>query len=147
MAVLLGGPAAGQDFGTAMANVFAGPLVDTSVTPGLPAWIGAVLFPLVNPIVEEMHYRGHVQPRLEPLSGTGALAISVMAVGFALQHVTYALSIPGIGVYVAAYLVWGIGAGIVYTRMRRLTALIAAHFVTNASTAAVPLVLLLAGGG
>lgn len=149
VAFLVGGPMGGQDFGTAMSNVFAGPLADAGVGPGLPAWIGvvsAVLFPLVNPIIEEMHYRGYVQPRLEALTGSGAVAIGVMALGFGLQHVTYALSVPGIAVYGAAFLVWGIGAGIVYARMRRLTSLIVAHFVINASTATVPLIFLLTAG-
>ena len=149
VAFLVGGPMGGQDFGTAMSNVFAGPLADAGVRPGLPAWIGvvsAVLFPLVNPIIEEMHYRGYVQPRLEALTGSGAVAIGVMALGFGLQHVTYALSVPGIAVYGAAFLVWGIGAGIVYARMRRLTSLIVAHFVINASTATVPLIFLLTAG-
>jgi hypothetical protein len=149
VAFLVGGPMGGQDFNTAMSNVFAGPLADAGVRPGLPAWIGvvsAVLFPLVNPIIEEMHYRGYVQPRLEALTGSGAVAIGVMALGFGLQHVTYALSLPAIAVYGAAFLVWGIGAGIVYTRMRRLTSLIVAHFVINASTATVPLIFLLTAG-
>jgi len=149
VAFLVGGPMGGQDFGTAMSNVFAGPLADAGVRPGLPAWIGvvsAVLFPLVNPIIEEMHYRGYVQSRLEALTGSGAVAIGVMALGFGLQHVTYALSVPGIAVYGAAFLVWGIGAGIVYARMRRLTSLIVAHFVINASTATVPLIFLLTAG-
>ena len=149
VAFLVGGPMGGQDFNTAMSNVFAGPLADAGVRPGLPAWIGmvsAVLFPLVNPIIEEMHYRGYVQPRLEALTGSGAVAIGVMALGFGLQHVTYALSLPAIAVYGAAFLVWGIGAGIVYARMRRLTSLIVAHFVINASTATVPLIFLLTAG-
>ena len=131
-----------------MSNVFAGPLTDTSIVPGVPTWVAivaALLFPLVNPIVEEMHYRGYVQPRLEALSGRRGFAIGVMAVGFGLQHVTYALSPPGTIVYAAAFVVWGIGAGIVYARMRRLTSLIVVHFVINASTAVVPLVFLLAG--
>jgi membrane protease YdiL (CAAX protease family) len=145
VAFLVGGPMGGQDFNTAMSNVFAGPLADAGVRPGLPAWIGvvsAVLFPLVNPIIEEMHYRGYVQPRLEALTGSGAVAIGVMALGFGLQHVTYALSLPAIAVYGAAFLVWGI----VYARMRRLTSLIVAHFVINASTATVPLIFLLTAG-
>lgn len=148
VAFLVGGPMGGQDFGTAMSNVFAGPLADPTVTPGAPPWVGimsAILFPLVNPVVEEMHYRGYVQPRLEALGGSTWLAIGIMATGFALQHVTYALSVPGIGVYVAAFGVWGIGAGLVYARMRRLTSLVVVHFVVNASTAVVPLVFLLTG--
>jgi membrane protease YdiL (CAAX protease family) len=147
-AVLLGGMPDGVDFGTAMSGVFAGPLADGSIVPGVPAWVAivaAILFPLLNPIVEEMHYRGYVQPRLEALSGSGRFAIVVMATGFGLQHITYALSITGSVVYAAAFLVWGIGAGIVYARMRRLTSLIVVHFVINASTAVVPLVFLLAG--
>ena len=147
-AVLLGGVAGGAEFGTAMSSVFAGALADASIVPGVPTWVAvvaAVLFPLVNPVVEEMHYRGYVQPRLEALSGSSRFAIGAMAAGFGLQHVTYALSIPGMLVYAGAFLVWGIGAGIVYARMRRLTSLIVVHFVINASTAVVPLIFLLAG--
>lgn len=147
-AVLLGGVPGGADFGTAMSSVFAGPLVDASIVPGVPAWVAvvaAILFPLLNPIVEEMHYRGYVQPRLEALSGSSRFAIALMAAGFALQHITYALSISGTIVYAVAFLVWGIGAGIVYARMRRLTSLVVVHAVINASTAVVPLIFLLAG--
>lgn len=147
-AFLLGGSASGQDFGTAMGNVFAGPLADPNVTLGVPVWVAivsAMLFPLLNPVIEEMHYRGYVQPRLEALSGSSRVAIGIIAAGFGLQHVTYALSIPGIAVYGAAFLVWGIGAGIVYAHMRRLTSLIVVHFVINASTAVVPVVFLLIG--
>lgn len=145
-ATLLGGVATGEDFATAMDSVFVGPLADPSLSIGVPVWVAittAVLFPLINPIVEEMNYRGYVQPRLQALSGSGRVAIGIMAAGFALQHVTYALSVPGIFVYAAAFFVWGIAAGIVYSRMRRLTSLIAAHFVINASTAVIPVVFLL----
>lgn len=50
-------------------------------------------------------------------------------------------------VYFVAFLVWGIGAGLIYRRQRRLPSLIVTHFVVNASFGVLPLVLVLASAG
>lgn len=146
-ALLINPPTSAAGVDTAMEAVFVGGW-DGTLTVGPPAWMAvltAVLFPILNPIVEELHYRGYVQPRLEVLSGSSSMGVAIMAVGFALQHATYALTVASAGVFVVAFLVWGVGAGIVYHRQRRLTSLIVVHVVVNASFAVVPLFAALAG--
>lgn len=105
--------------------------------------IVGVSFALLNPVVEEMHYRGYVQPRLTALSGSATFGIGVMAVGFAAQHVVYAFTVQGALVYFVAFLVWGSGAGLIYRWQRRLPSLIVTHFVVNASFGVLPIVLAL----
>lgn len=138
-------PANPQELGAAFELVFTGAFRDADPLSA-PLWLAvasAVLFPLLNPWIEEMHYRGYVQPRLEALSGRSWVGIVIMAAGFAVQHMAFAVSAPGIIVFAAGYFVWGCGAGIVYRFQRRLPSLIVAHFVINLSAGAVPLVLLL----
>lgn len=146
--VVLTRPADAQALGEGFAQVFAGRAEAAFSAVELPLWwavLTAASFSLLNPVVEEMHYRGYVQPRLTALSGRSWLGIGVMAVGFAAQHVTYAFTAAAAVVYFVAFLVWGTGAGLIYRWQRRLPSLIVTHFVVNASFGLLPLVLALAG--
>jgi CAAX protease family protein len=137
-------PSSPAEIGAAFERVFVGPLAD--LRSGLPLWMavfGAVTFPLLNPVVEEMHYRGYTHPRLEDRHGSASIAIVITAAGFAIQHVAFAVTALGVVVLVVGYFVWGLGASLFYNRERRLPPLIVTHFVINLSSAAVPLVLLL----
>ncbi|CAN5919782.1 hypothetical protein BH23ACT10_BH23ACT10_35830 [soil metagenome] len=145
-ALVINPPATAAGVDAAMETVFVGGW-DGTLTVGPPVWMAvltAVLFPLLNPVIEELHYRGYVQPRLEALSGSAAVGVTIMAIGFALQHATYALTVASGAVFVVAFLVWGVGAGIVYHRQRRLTSLIVVHVVVNVSFAVIPLFAALA---
>lgn len=146
--VALTSPTSGAEFAAAFEEVFAGRTAEALAHVDLPLWWAVavgVSFALLNPVVEEMHYRGYVQPRLTALSGSATVGIGVMAVGFAAQHVAYAHTWRGALVYAAAFLVWGVGAGIVYHRQQRLPSLIVTHFVVNASFGVLPIVFALAG--
>ncbi len=146
--VVLTRPADPEALGEGFAQVFAGGTETAFPAVEFPLWwavLAAVSFALLNPVVEEMHYRGYVQPRLTALSGRSRVGIGVMAVGFAAQHITYAFTAPAMLVYFVAFLVWGTGAGLIYRRQRRLPSLIVTHFAVNASFGALPLVLALAG--
>jgi membrane protease YdiL (CAAX protease family) len=135
MTVAITRPASADELGPAFQRVFAGPAGD--LTFQFPLWwaiVVALSFSLLNPVVEELHYRGYVQPRL---------GLVLTAVGFALQHVAFAVSLAGAAVYVVAFFVWGLGAGLVYRWQRRLTPLIVTHFAINASFGVLPLVVAL----
>lgn len=136
----------GAEFGAAFEEVFVGRAAEAYAELAFPLWWAVVIgvsFALLNPVVEEMHYRGYVQPRLTALSGSVTFGVGVMAVGFAAQHVAYATTWRGALVYFAAFLVWGAGAGLIYRWQRRLPSLIVTHFVINASFGALPIVLAL----
>jgi membrane protease YdiL (CAAX protease family) len=142
--VLLGGLVLyGTDLFARFETVFVGD-ADFSLVP--PAWLALVtglVFPVVNASVEELHYRGYVQPRLVAAWGVWT-GIAVTILGFALQHIAFAATIAGAFVYVVAYLFWGAGAGVFAHRNRRLAPLVLAHLVTNLSFAIIPLVVLFA---
>ncbi|MPZ65658.1 MAG: CPBP family intramembrane metalloprotease [Pseudonocardiaceae bacterium] len=148
MTVALTRPADAQALGEGFAQVFAGRAGESYAAVEFPLWwavLTAASFSLLNPVVEEMYYRGYVQPRLTALSGRSWVGIGVMAAGFAAQHIAYAVTAAATLVYFVAFLVWGTGAGLIYRWQRRLPSLIVTHFVVNASFGVLPLVLVLAG--
>lgn len=133
----------GGDVFMRFGDVFVG---DADFSFDLPWWlavVSAVVFPLVNAPVEELQYRGYAQPRLVAAAGSVWIGIVVTAVGFGLQHVVFAVTLPAAFIYASGFLLWGIGAGLVAQRQQRLTSLIVAHFVSNASFGVIPLVLIL----
>lgn len=135
-------PSSGPEIGAAFQHVFAGPLGEgTPLSIEFPVWYTvavAVCFPLLNPMVEEMHYRAWLQPALIAVTGRGWVGIALMAVGFGLQHVPYGWTLEGAGIYFAAFFVWGSVAGLIYRRQKRLVPLIVTHFFVNAPFVAVP---------
>lgn len=146
LTILLTRPADAAALGAGFGEVFAGRSAEAYAAVDLPLWWAVFVglsFALVNPLVEEMHYRGYVQPRLTALSGSASIGIGVMAIGFAAQHIAYASTPAAAVVYFAAFLVWGTIAGLIYRRVRRLPSLVVAHFVVNASFGALPIVFAL----
>lgn len=135
-------PTDGQEWGAAFQQVFAGPVASSpSLSVDFPIWyVGAVAvaFALLNPVVEEMHYRAWLQPALTSLTGRAWMGILVMAGGFGLQHVTYGWTPTGGLIYFAAFFVWGTIAGLIYRRQRRLVPLIFTHFLVNGPFVAIP---------
>jgi membrane protease YdiL (CAAX protease family) len=108
-------------------------------------FISGVVFPVLNAPVEELQYRGYAQPRLIAVSGSAWLGICVTAVGFGLQHVAFALTVPLALGYAVGFTMWGLGAGMIAHRQRRLAPLIVAHFVSNLSFGFIPLFFILRG--
>src|SRR5690606_23693679 len=95
------------------------------------ALLAATLFPLTNEPTGEIFYRGYAQDRLHRLTGKPWIAVLLPAVGFALQHTVLAATAVGAVVYGLGFLAWGLGAGIVFHRRKRLMPLIVAHLMTN----------------
>ncbi len=117
------------------------------ISPVVAAILGIIAFVTFAPLnapTEELVYRGYAQP---PLVGRWGAAFGVMvpAVAFGLQHVFFAATPAGMVVYGVAFFVWGLGAGIIYLRQRRLVPLIVAHFLVNLATS-LPALLLPAAG-
>jgi membrane protease YdiL (CAAX protease family) len=109
------------------------------------ALVTAVLFPLTNAPAEELVYRAHAQGELLAAGRSRFTAVLLPAVAFGLQHLLLAPSAAGMLVYGIAFLGWGLGAGLIYLRQRRLMPLVLAHFYTNAMFSVAPLVLVLVG--
>jgi membrane protease YdiL (CAAX protease family) len=124
--------------------------------PGLLLWrarvedlqfgtIAGVAFPILNPLIEGLQYRGYAQPRLLAASGRVWLGIGIPAAGFGLQHVAFAYTLSATPAYAVGYFLWGFGAGMIAYRQKRLAPLIIAHFISNLSFGIVPLFFVLRG--
>jgi membrane protease YdiL (CAAX protease family) len=138
----------GSDTFTSFERVFA-PDTTSAVTfsPAVTltlALLTALLFPLLNAPTEELYYRGYAQPALAAATGKPWLGILIPTIGFSLQHILLAPTMPGILVYTVAFFVWGLGAAIIYARQRRLMPLIVAHFCTNFFFSLAPLIIFFA---
>lgn len=114
----------------------------------LPAWlalVSAVAFPLLNPLVEELQYRGYAQPRLIAASGSTWAGILITSAGFGLQHMSFAITLQAVLAYTVGFFLWGMGAGYIAHRQGRLVPLIFAHFISNLSFGVIPLIIVLGG--
>ena len=123
-------------------TVFVG---DADFSFSLPSWlalVSAVAFPLLNPVVEELHYRGYTQPRLIAALQNTSAGVLLTAVGFGLQHMIFALTISSARAYAAGFFLWGLGAGLIAYRQKRLFPLIIAHFISNLSFGVIPLLMI-----
>lgn len=140
-------------YGTDLFNhfeiVFAGdPEIYTLPRPEWLLWLTAsvsFVFPFLNAPIEELMYRGYAQPLFIRRYRKVWLGIVIPSVGFSLQHIMLAGSLPGALVYAAAFFLWGIGSGIIYHRQKRLFPLIICHFIVNFAFSSLPLAFLLTG--
>lgn len=127
-------------------TVFVGGANFNFTLPAWLAWVSALAFPLLNPLVEEVQYRGYAQPGLIAASGSAWAGILVQALGFGLQHVVFAVTAAGALAYAVGFFLWGLGAGVIARRQGRLAPLIVAHFISNLSFGVIPLILISQGG-
>ncbi|HEU4808739.1 MAG TPA: CPBP family intramembrane glutamic endopeptidase [Homoserinimonas sp.] len=116
------------------------PTVGTAVALVL-AVIAVITFAPLNAPTEELVFRGYSQGRLSTLWGGTALAIVVPSIAFGLQHAFFASTVEGMVVYVAAFFVWGLGAGIIYLKQGRLMPLIVCHLIVNLFTSLPALIV------
>jgi membrane protease YdiL (CAAX protease family) len=136
----------GKDAFAGLQSVFVG---DADFSFSIPVWmavVSAVAFPLLNPLVEELHYRGYTQPRLVTAFRSFPAGIVLTAIGFGLQHVVFAVTLSSALAYAAGFFLWGLGAGFIYHRQGRLVPLIIAHFISNLSFGVIPLFMIAQGG-
>ena len=99
---------------------------------GIPLWYfwwGTVVFPLVNCWIEEMTFRGYAQPRLMALTNQPWLGILIMSIGFAVQHIAFVLyTFQAVVGTVITFFVYGLVAGFVYLKQKRLLPLTIANW-------------------
>ncbi len=98
-------------------------------------------FAPLNAPTEELVFHGYSQGRIQTLWGERAVAIILPSIAFSVQHIFFATSADGMLVYAVAFLVWGVGAGVIYQLQRRLMPLIVAHVIVNLATSVPALIL------
>jgi membrane protease YdiL (CAAX protease family) len=112
----------------------------------LPLWgalYSVLVWPLVWGIAEETTYQGYALPRLEVLSGRAWLAVAIVSLGWAVQHCALPL-LPDWRWALfrfASSLPFAIALPIIYLRTRRLLPIIVAHWIADALSALLLLVL------
>lgn len=139
--LIAGGPAGITD-GSVFEEAFVGGMADADgdgLAPTAMVFmaIWMLAFPFLNAPVEELHYRGYVQPRLHAATGRVWIAVAVSSIGFGVQHVPMAPSTLGRVTYFCMFAIWGAGAGLIYLRQQRLMPLIIAHLITNLPVAGI----------
>jgi len=116
-------------FETAFFDAATLPPFDT-VAWSVLAIIAVITFAPLNAPAEEFVYRGYAQRGLTRRLPVW-VGIGVPAAIYALQHVFYAPTPDAVVVFVAAFFVWGLGAGIIAHRQGRLLPIIVAHGLVN----------------
>jgi len=102
----------------------------------LPLWgslYGLLVWPIIWAVAEEMTYQGYSLPRLKELSGRAWLAVILVGLGWALQHIALPLMMDWRwAIYrFGSSLLIGIVLPIIYLRTRRLLPFIVAHWAAN----------------
>jgi hypothetical protein len=131
----------GADMFQNFEQVFAksSPQLSAGVLPAMSVF-GAIIF-LVNAPIEEIIYRGWLQNGLARRSGI-TTAILVQGVLFGLQHTMFAGDAYGMVVYRFMFMAWGITAGIIVHKQRRLAPMVIAHWIVNIAFGVGPMLAL-----
>jgi membrane protease YdiL (CAAX protease family) len=116
------------------------PVLDRPILTVL-AVVAVLTFAPLNAPTEELVFRGYSQGGLRERRWPAAWAILVPAVVFATQHVFYAATTDAVWIYLVAFLVWGLGSGIIVWWQRRLMPIIVSHFLVNLMTSAPALLV------
>ena len=138
----------GVDFIHHFQTVFAGDVENSLSRPRVLMWLAALvsmIFPFLNAPIEELMYRGYAQSLFIKKYKKVWIGVLIPSIGFALQHVMLAASVQGAIVYALAFLVWGIGSGIIYHKQKRLFPLIICHFIVNIAFSIFPIIFLMLG--
>lgn len=104
------------------------------------AVVVVITFAPLNAPTEELVYRGYAQNGLRGAWGS-TLAVVIPALGFGIQHVFFAATLPGMIVFAVAFFVWGLGAGVIYLKQGRLMPLIICHVIVNLFTSLPALIV------
>lgn len=100
----------------------------------------AIVF-LANAPIEEIIYRGWLQNGLMQRHGT-MIAIAVQGLLFGLQHTMFAVDVRGMVVYGFMFFAWGITAGIIVYKQKRLAPMVIAHWIVNVAFGVGPMLAL-----
>jgi uncharacterized protein len=106
----------------------------------LPLWAalyGALIFPLIWGITEQVTYNGYLLPRFQVLSGSTALAVAVIAFVWSFQHVVMPLTLdPEFMLYrFLSPIPHSLFVVLVYLRIRRIVPLATAHWLMDGGAA------------
>lgn len=107
----------------------------------LPAALyGALVFPFVWGLTEQMTYNGYLAPRFQVLWGSTA-AVGLVAFAWSFQHVVMPLTFePTFMVFrLLSSVPNSVFATLLYLRFRRLIPLIVAHALLDSATVVIPL--------
>lgn len=116
-----------------------------TTAPTVPLWIALItlaVMPVTVALAEELAYRGYAQSALTARWGRWS-AVLTMALFFGLQHVPLSLESPqaALARFITTALA-GVMFGLLVWWLRRLTPLIAAHWLLNVLFLGLPLVML-----
>jgi membrane protease YdiL (CAAX protease family) len=117
----------------------------------LPLWgalYGVLVWPLLWAIAEQTTYLGYSLPRLEALSGRAWLAVLIVAIGWAVQHIALP-TMPGwrwAAYRFASALPIAVVLPIIYLRTRRVLPFILAHWVLDLAGVLMLVILPMLGG-
>lgn len=109
------------------------------------AVLAVLTFAPLNAPVEELVYRGYAQGGLQRRH-SAAVAITVPAVLFGLQHLWYAPTVDAALIYVCCFTAWGLVSGLIYRWQKRLMPLILAHGIVNLGFTLPALAILFVNG-
>ena len=115
------------------------PQLPAGVLPAMSVF-GAVIF-LANAPIEEIIYRGWLQKGLVGRSGI-MTAILIQGVLFGLQHMMFAGDVRGMAIYGFMFTAWGITAGIIVHKQRRLAPMVITHWIVNIAFGVGPMLVL-----
>lgn len=115
------------------------PQLPAGVLPAMSVF-GAVIF-LANAPIEEIIYRGWLQKGLVGCSGI-TTAILIQGVLFGLQHMMFAGDVRGMAIYGFMFTAWGITAGIIVHKQRRLAPMVITHWIVNIAFGVGPMLVL-----
>lgn len=104
-------------------------------TYGVPTWIfwwSAIVLPFSAGVAEELTYRGYALPRFVALFGRAWPAVLLMSLGFATQHIAFALNSPDAALTRFLGILFIAPAfALIYLWQKRLLPLIVAHVLID----------------
>lgn len=103
----------------------------------LPLWaafVGLILFPITNALVEVPVYMGYCFPRLETRFRSTGIALSLAAFFLAFQHFTLPITVNDF-----PFMIWhfvsmvpiALAVGFIYMKIRRLLPIMIVHYVMD----------------
>jgi len=111
---------------------------------GLPlpaALYGALVFPFIWGLTEQMTYNGYLVPRFQVLSRSTTVTIAVVAFAWSLQHVFMPLTSDAkfMAFRLLSPIPFSVFGILVYLRLRRLLPLAIGHALMDGATVLIPL--------